>query len=94
MPDDDQLANLRQGEADTVERADAATDPDEQEALFAIAADYAAKIRVLEHQGTAPPRRPYSTQLTGASPNPNASAVPTSSSPANRRSNRNCTSSR
>lgn len=56
MPYRAELAHLRQCEAETVERADAATDSKEQDAHFNLAAVYAAKIMAIEKQQRAAKR--------------------------------------
>uniref|UniRef100_UPI0035CA85DE hypothetical protein n=1 Tax=uncultured Sphingomonas sp. TaxID=158754 RepID=UPI0035CA85DE len=50
MPYRVELARLRQCEADAVERAAAATDPEEQEMEFAIAAAYVVRITAIERR--------------------------------------------
>lgn len=53
MPHREQLAILRQREADAVERGHEATDPVERESHFATAAEYVAQIMAIERASRA-----------------------------------------
>lgn len=53
MPHREQLAFLRQCEAEAVEQADAASDETERDRHFDAAATYAAQIMAIERQSSA-----------------------------------------